>query len=514
MILNIYGVKMSVNQALTPVLIPWITGILLIFFFKNIRVQRVLSGCSAVLALGNAIHLCNTVSTGGTIIFLAGNWAPPFGITMVVDLFSAIMVLTSAVVSIAVVFYSLRMIDELRERHFYYFLVQMVLVGVNGSFITGDIFNLYVFFEIFLISSYVLMAIGSTRGQLRETYKYVLLNFLASIFFLVAVALLYGVAGTLNMADLACKLPEAPNQGIISLIAVIFIVVFGSKAAVFPLFYWLPHSYTEPPPPVSALFGGLLTKVGIYCMIRVFTLIFTGDTAFTNGLLFAVGVSTMVLGGLGAIAQYNFRRILSYHIISQIGYMIMGLAIDTTIALAAAIYFTVHNMIVKTSLFLFAGVTEKITGTGDIRLMGGLVHRYPLLGWGFFLGAISLAGVPPFSGFFAKLLMMSGASQAKNYLAMFFTLAVGFLTLFSMIKIFMYCYWGEEKPVSQEALEPSFNYRRLVLPCLFLVIISIAMGIGSEPVISRIQHAAEELHTPELYIRAVFGGTYDTTTWH
>ena len=501
---------MSSNQALAPVLIPWITGILLIFFFKNIRIQRFLSGCSAVLALINAVYLFQTVSSSGTIVFFGGDWAAPFGITMVVDLFSGILVLTSSIVSLAVVFYSFRMIDEQRERHFYHFLVQMVLVGVNGAFVTGDIFNLYVFFELFLISSYVLMAIGSTKAQLRETYKYILLNFLVSVFFLVGLALLYGVAGTLNMADLARKLPAAPNKGIISLIAVIFIIVFGSKAAVFPLFYWLPYSYVEPPPPVSALFGGLLTKVGIYCMIRSFTLFFTGDTAFTHNLLFALGILTMVLGGLGAIAQYNFRRILSYHIISQIGYMIMGLAIGTTAALAAAIYFVIHNMIVKSGLFLFSGVTEKITGSGDLRLMGGLLHRYPLLGWGFFLGGISLAGVPPFSGFFAKLLMMSGASQAGNYWAMFFTLGVGFLTLFSMIKIFMYCYWGEEKPVREEALASSFSYRRLVLPCLFLVLVSIAMGLGSEYIVDIHMRTAAELRMPERYIHAVFGGANDT----
>jgi len=498
---------MSTNQALIPVLIPWITGILLIIFYKQVRIQRILSSFSAILALGNAMYLLNTVSDKGTIVFWAGNWAPPFGITMVVDLFSAILVLTTAIVSMAIIFYSFRLIDEQRESHFYYFLVQMVLVGVNGSFITGDIFNLYVFFEVFLISSYILIVIGSTKAQLRETYKYVLLNFLSTTFFLVGLALLYGVAGTLNMADLARKLPMAENQGIISLIAVIFIVVFGSKAAIFPLFYWLPQSYVEPPAAVSALFGGLLTKVGIYCIIRTFTLMFTGDAAFTNGLLFVLGVSTMFLGGLGAIAQYNYKRILSYHIISQVGYMIMGLAIDNVVALMAAIYFAIHNMIVKSSLFLFAGVTEEITGTNDLLQMGGLLNRYPLLGWGFFIGGISLAGVPPFSGFFAKLLMLSGASDAENYWAMFFTLCVGFLTLFSMIKIFLYCYWGQEKPVRQEALEPSFNYRRYMFPCLFLVLVSVMMGLGAEYVIVVIQRAAEEIRNPELYIRAVLGAT-------
>jgi multicomponent Na+:H+ antiporter subunit D len=464
-----------------------------------------MSGLSAVLALGNAIYLLYTVSTYGTIVFWAGNWIPPFGITMVVDMLSAILVLTTTIVSATIIFYSFRLIDEHRERHFYYFLIQMLLVGVNGSFVTGDIFNLYVFFEIFLISSYVLMVLGSTKGQLRETYKYVVLNILASIFFLVGVALLYGLTGTLNMADLANKLPLIENQGIVSLAAVIFIIVFGAKAAVFPLFFWLPQSYVQPPAAVSALFGGLLTKVGIYCMIRTFTLMFTGDTDFINGLLFVLGVCTMFLGGLGAIAQYNFKRILSYHIVSQVGYMIMGLAIDSIIALMAAIYFAVHNIIVKSSLFLFAGVTEEITGTNDLNRMGGLLHRYPLLGWGFFLGGISLAGVPPFSGFFAKLLMLSGSSDADNYWAMFFTLSVGFLTLFSMIKIFLYCFWGEEKPVRHEALDPSFNYRRYMLPCLFLVLVSIMMGLGAEQVIGLIQRAAEELRNPELYIKAVLG---------
>ena len=496
---------MIVNQAVIPILIPWATGILLLFCFNNLRLQRFFSGLSAVLALSYAAHLLYDVYHNGTVILWTGNWKPPFGIIMVVDLFSAILVLTGAVTSLAVIFYSFGMIDERRERHFYYFLIQMLLVGVNGSFITGDIFNLYVFFEIFLISSYVLMVLGSTQGQLRETYKYLLLNFLASVFFLIGVALLYGMVGTLNMADLAVKLPQVENRGMVTLVSVLFLSAFGSKAAIFPLYYWLPHSYEEPPASVGALFGGLLTKIGVYCIIRTFSLFFTSDPVFTNNLLLVLGFSTMFLGGLGAIAQYRYRRILSYHIVSQIGYMIMGFAISGTVALMAAIYFIVHNIIVKSSLFLFAGVTEKITGTDDLKQMGGLLHRYPLLGWGFFIAGISLAGVPPLSGFSAKYLMLSGAAQANNYWAMFFTLSVAFFTLFSMIKIFVYCYWGEEKPVRPESLEPSFNYRRYMPACLFLVLVSIGMGLGAEQVIDVIQKAAEQIRNPELYIRAVLG---------
>lgn len=494
---------MSTNQVLSPQLIPWLTAILLIFTYRNIKLQRLLSAISVTLGLANAIYLLYTVKTGGILVFWASNWQPPFGITMVVDLFSALMVLLSSILGAACVFFSLRQIDVGREKNFYYFLIQMLLVGCNGAFVTGDIFNLYVWFEILLLASYVLLVLGGEKQQLRETITYVVLNILASTFFLIGLALLYGMFGTLNMADLAVKMPQAENQGLVSLIAIIFMVVFGSKAAIFPLYYWLPNSYVVPPAPISALFGGLLTKVGVYCLIRTFTLMFVGDTAFTHTVLLILGIITMVLGGLGAIAQYDYKRILSYHIVSQVGYMIMGLAINTVVSVAAAIYFMIHNMIVKSSLFYFSGVTERITGTNDLKQMGGLLHRYPYLGWGFFLGGISLAGVPPFSGFFAKFLMLEGAAGAANYWAMFFTLVVGFLTLFSMMKIFIFCYWGEEKPVLH--LPDNYHYTVDLAVPLCLVGISIAMGLGAKYVIDIIMLAAEQLLDPGIYITAVLG---------
>lgn len=494
----------STNQVIIPQLIPWITAILLVFGYKSLRWQRGLSAVSVTIGVVNAVLLLLEVKRQGMLVFWASNWEPPFGIILIADMFSALMVLITAILGAVVVFYSFATIDEGRERNFYYFLIQMELVGVNGAFLTADIFNLYVWFEILLISSYILLVLGSTRAQLRETYKYVILNVLASTFFLIGLGLLYSVTGTLNMADLAVKLPQVENQGLVTLIAVIFLTVFGSKAAIFPLYFWLPQSYTEPPAAISALFGGLLTKVGVYCLIRTFTLLFTGDTAFTQPLLLWLGILTMVLGGLGAIAQYHYRRILSYHIISQVGYMIMGLALNTVTALAAAICFMLHNMIVKSGLFLFAGVTERITGTENLRKMGGLLHRYPLLGWGFFLGGISLAGVPPFSGFFSKFLMLQAAAEVSNYWAMGFTLAVGFLTLFSMMKIFMYCYWGAEQPVCSD-LPAGFNYRKMLPAGIFLVLLSLAFGLLAQPVVGLITLAAEQLMDPSFYISMVLG---------
>ena len=492
---------MSSNQVLSPQLIPWITAVLLLFTYRRVRWQRILSGVSAIVAVANAIYLLYCVLTNGTLVFWAGDWLPPFGITMVVDTFAAILVLLTALIGASCIFYSFSHIDMQREKYFYYFLIQMMLVGCNGAFIAGDIFNLYVWFEILLISSYVLLALGGEKKQLRETLTYVVLNVLASSFFLVGLGLLYAATGTLNMADLAIKLPQIENQSLINLISVIFLFVFGSKAAIFPLFYWLPHSYAQPPAAISAIFGGLLTKVGVYCLIRTFTLMFIGDSTFIYTLLFVLGILTMVLGGLGAICQYQFRKILSFHIISQVGYMLIGLAMHTTLTIAAAMYFMFHNIIVKTSLFYFAGATEEISGTGDLRQMGGLIHRFPVLAWGFFLGGVSLAGVPPFSGFFAKLLMLQGAAEIGQGWAMFFILAVGFLTLFSMIKIFMYCYWGQEKTL---AIISTSGYRRKLISPWLLVMLSLVVGFASTPIIEVVLRAAAEISDPNLYIQAVF----------
>ena len=281
----------SVNLVFSPQLIAWVTAILLIFCYKSIAWQRVLSAISVCLGLANAIRLVFIVKTEGIQVFWASNWQPPFGITMVLDMFSVIMVLLTAIISVVVVFYSFSSIDKYREKHFYYFLIQMLLVGCYGAFITGDLFNLYVWFEVLLIASYILLVHGSSKGQLRETYKYVILNVLASAFFLVGIGLLYSVAGTLNMADLAVKLSMVENQGMVLLIASIFIVVFGSKSAIFPLYFWLPQSYTQPPAAVSVLFSGLLTKVGVYCLLRTFTLFFFNESPYLNIILLVLGVA-------------------------------------------------------------------------------------------------------------------------------------------------------------------------------------------------------------------------------
>ena len=496
---------MSNNLVMAPVLIPLITAILLLFLHNRLRLQLVLSTISAILSLAVSFYLLSAVLDSGVQVFWSSNWSPPFGIAMVADIFAAIMIILSNIVGIACLIFSFSTIDKGRARNFYYVFYQMLLVGINGSFIAGDIFNLFVFFEIMLVASYALIVLGSTPGQLRESFKYVVLNVLSSALFLLGIGLVYGMVGTLNMADIAYKMAQIENQGLVTLAGMIFLVVFGVKGALFPLYFWLPQSYVEPPSAVSALFGGLLTKVGVYALIRVFTLIFVGDSNFTHNVILMMGAGTMFFGVLGAIFQVNFKRILSYHIISQVGYMVMGLGLYSILAIAGTIYYIAHHIIVKACLFLIAGVTEKITGTNEFKQMGGLLNRFPVLGWTFLLAGLSLAGIPPLSGFFSKFVLMQGAVEQGNYFITAVALLVGFLTLFSMIKIFLAVFWGEEKPVLEQT---DFNYLKLMPVCVAMVALSIFMGFGAQFMMKYAMMAAEQLMNPQIYIDAVLNFAY------
>ncbi|MDW7673125.1 MAG: proton-conducting transporter membrane subunit, partial [Bacillota bacterium] len=389
---------MNNNLVVLPILLPLVTAIAMFFFRENVRRQRIISGIVSIAGVLLAFHLANLVFTEGIQLMTASGWQPPFGIVLVADTFSVIMLILSNIIGAVVMFYSFYTIDEGREKHYYYPFYHLLLVGINGSFLTGDIFNLFVFFEIMLLSSYILIVLGGEQPQLRESVKYVLINMISSTLFLVAVALLYSVTGTLNMADLAVKVAQVENQGIITVIAIMFMLVFGIKGALFPVYFWLPRSYVTPPSAIAALFGGLLTKVGIYALIRVFTLIFIHDAGFTHNIILFLAGGTMFFGVLGAISQMDYKGILSFHIISQVGYMVMGLGVYTTLSIAGAIYYIAHHIIVKSCLFLLCGATEKITGTTDLSKMGGLIKHYPLIAWLFFIAGVSLAGVPPLSG--------------------------------------------------------------------------------------------------------------------
>jgi multicomponent Na+:H+ antiporter subunit D len=498
---------------LLPILIPLLTAVLALFVHRQRRAQRILGVVGSSALLLAAIALFSQVWQHGILAGQFGNWPAPYGITFVADLLSAIMVLVVGMVGFTIAVYSLAVMDRRRELFGYYSLLHILLMGVCGAFLTGDVFNLYVWFEVMLIASFVLLALGGEQPQLEGAIKYVTLNLISSAFFLAAVGILYGEAGTLNMADLARRLPAMPDQGLVTAIAMLFLVAFGIKAGAFPLFFWLPASYHTPPVAVSALFAGLLTKVGIYSLIRVFTLIFVQDVGYTHNLILIIAVFTMVTGVLGAVAQNDFRRILAFHSVSQIGYMLMGLGFYTILGLAGTIFFVVHHSVVKMNLFLVSGVSNRIRGTYDLKYSGGLYTAVPGVAALFLISAFSLAGLPPFSGFFAKLILIQAGLDITQYVAIAVSLVVSVLTLFSMTKIWTEAFWKSvpQKGTASEHVQgvPVVRPREwqlMLFPIIGLAALTIVLGIAAGPVLDVFSEAAHQLLDPARYVEAVLGG--------
>lgn len=493
-----------------PIIVPLFFAVAMLFL-KNVNVHRYLNLTASLTSLFVSVLLIISVNDSGIISLQVGSWKAPFGITIVADLLSSIMVLITAVIGFATSIYSLGTMDEKREKFFYYPLLQILLVGINGAFLTGDIFNLYVWFEVMLISSFVLLALGGKREQLEGAIKYVTLNLLSSAVFLAAVGILYGLVGTLNMADVARKLPLLGKSEIVTVVAFLFMIAFGIKAALFPLFFWLPASYHTPPAAVSAIFAGLLTKVGVYALIRVFTLIFIHDINYTHTVLLVFAGLTMLSGVLGAASQNNFRKILSFHIISQIGYMIMGLALYSPLAIAGAIFYSIHHIIVKTNLFFVSGVIEKLKGTYELSKLGGVYKYYPLIGLLFFVPAFSLAGIPPLSGFWAKFIVIKAGLELNQFVIVAVALFVGLLTLYSMTKIWNEVFWKDDPKGGENIVIESFSKTTMLNKCMMfapivvLALITIIIGLFSEPFFEFANTAAAQLMNPSVYINKVLG---------
>lgn len=488
------------NLPVVPIAFPLVVAVLLLLLHGRPRPQRVIHLIAAGVSLAVAALLVYAAWPGTVLTLQAGRWPAPFGITLVVDRLSALMVLLGAITATATLLFALSSRTGLRERTFFHPLFQIQMVGLNLAFLTGDLFNLYVAFEVLLMASYILLTLGGKPGQLREGFKYIILNTLASAFFLLGLATLYGMMGTLNMADLAVKVAAIGPDPMLSVLAVLFMLVFGAKGGVFPLYFWLPASYPTAPPAVGALLGGMLTKVGVYALIRMFTLVFIHDTGFTHTLILVVAGATMLFGVLGPVAQIEIRRILSFHIISQVGYMIMGLGLFSPLALAGAIYHLAHNVIVKSCLFLISGVTERVTGTTDLRKVGGLSASHPGLALTFLGAGLSLAGLPPLSGFFGKLALVKDGLQQGQYLIVIVSLVVSMLTLYSMLKIFSKAFWGGPKGARKDIWR---LYPQMMTPVLSLLAVSLAMGIGAGVVFDFTLATAQQIMNPEAYIRAV-----------
>lgn len=489
-----------------PIIIPMFTGAVALLAYNSRTAQRWLGVLGSAALLGVAISLLVEVERNGILALQVGNWQAPFGITLVADLFSAIMVVLTGVIGLAVAVYSLATADPEHEKFGYHQLYQFLLMGVSGAFLTGDLFNLYVWFEVMLMSSFVLLALGGGRGQMEGAIKYVTINLMSSAVFLAALGLLYGMTGTLNMADLANKFSQgitAQQSGLVTTLAMLFMVAFGIKAAIFPLFFWLPASYHTPPVAVSALFAGLLTKVGVYSLIRVFTLIFVQDTGFTHSLLLVIAGLTMVTGVLGAVAQYDMRRLLSFHIISQIGYLLMGLGLFTSLGLASSVFFIFHVSVAKTALFFISGALNRRYGTFDLKKLGGAYQNLPVLAALFLVSALALAGLPPLSGFFAKLGLVQAGLAAENYVIVGVALGVSLLTLYSMVKIWNEAFWKENMEHDTSPTPADGAWKTIIASTAMLAVISVLMGVGASPVFELALRAGEQLMNPSAYIQAV-----------
>ncbi|WP_257346127.1 Na+/H+ antiporter subunit D [Pseudalkalibacillus decolorationis] len=487
------------NLVILPILIPLLAGAILVFWRKKLMVVRVGAQLVTIINLIVSSYMAYVILQDGPLILETGGWMAPYGIILVGDGLSIVLVVTTNIIAVASAFYAPNSLDKGREEHYFYTFFLMLIAGVSGAFLTGDIFNLFVFFEVLLMASYGMIVLGGTKEQLRESIKYVLLNLFSSILFVTTVSFLYSVTGTINMAQLSERVGQVNQDGILTTIAILFFVVFATKGALFPLYFWMPHSYTKPPAVISALFGALLTKVGIYSILRVFTLIFIGNIDYTHTFFIFLAGFTLLFGVAGALSTNNIKLIIAYNIIPAIGFMVMGIGIFTDLSVAGAVYYLIHDMIIKAALFFLVGAIAIAAGTSDLRKISGLIKHYPLLGWLFFIACITLAGIPPFSGFIGKLLLLKSAFANENFIVAGIGLLASLLILISVIRIFVQGFWGESMslPTEKRSIKP------LYFPISFLLFFSILLGVGAEWFLPHIQQIGVDLMNPSGYVDAV-----------
>ncbi|MAX25747.1 MAG: Na+/H+ antiporter subunit D [Phycisphaeraceae bacterium] len=509
---------MTQHQIVLFVVLPMAAGIVTTFLHRYRQAQRWVGAGFLIANMVFAFKALATVApTGAVLVSQMGNWLAPFGITIAVDTLSALMLTMASIVCFCVFLYCAFQFDRDQQGGFFHPMFHLLIMGVQWSFITGDFFNLFVAFEIMLMASYAIFCVGTSKKQMKQAYKYVLLNLLGSTMFVTCLGLIYGQLGTLNMADITRlamddKLPTSSLP-----VIAMMLLVFGGKTAIFPLWYWLPDTYHTLPSAIGGLFAGLLTKVGAYVMIRVFVMMFGTSTQVTDIiapiLLLTAGI-TMFLGVLGAVSMHTVRRILSIHIISQVGYMLMGMGLAIAsgvapdikeMAVAGAIFFIMHNMVVKCCLFLCGGLMVEHAGDDDLEKIGGLLKRAPWLATLFMIAALSLAGLPPLSGFFGKWVLLSAGFQSEHYVVVFFAVLTSLFTLLSMLKIWSYGFWSpaQGKHVDQPKKRPMTIGGMWGIA--LLVIVALSMGLGAQKYYSMCAMAAKSLIDPTNYVKAVLG---------
>jgi len=492
------------HLAIAPILLPAITAILLVFLARSsLKITRGLSLISAIALLNLSVTLMQQASTGTIEIYSLGNWEIPFGIILVADRLSSFMIFVNAILVIAAIIFCFHGKDERADN--LQPLIHFLVMGVNGAFLTGDIFNLFVFFEVMLIASYALLLHGGGKDRAKAGLHYVILNLVGSSLFIIGVAVLYGTLGTLNMAHLAERMANVTpdNVPLVTASALILLLVFGLKAAILPLYFWLPRAYTSATAPVAALFA-IMTKVGIYSIVRVHGMIFMQDPIKETlvAWLWPLALATMVAGAIGVMGARKFRTQIAYTVVISVGTMLGAVAIHTAEATQALFYYLAHSTWLTALLFLLANVIGKQRGSSfDSIVRGPQMKPYKSVGIVFFLCAIALIGMPPFSGFFGKVLLLS-ATPSGAVKAWYWTviLLASLATLVAIVRTGSTFFWRVNEPKSST---PAIERSAWLGLCAMLFVM-LALVIFTEPLLGYLSDMGEQLQDSSLYYRAVF----------
>ncbi|MFO7995406.1 MAG: monovalent cation/H+ antiporter subunit D [Marinobacter sp.] len=492
-----------------PIVIPLVTGaFLLLMYGYNIGRQRSLSVASTVLLVVLAVWAVLQADVADYTLYRLGNWQPPFGIVLVLDRLSAIMLLLTALLSLFCVLYASRGAD--RAGSHFHALLQFQLMGINGAFLTGDLFNLFVFFEVLLIASYALLLHGGGRARSRAGLHYVIINLVGSALFLLALGILYGLTGTLNMADLARSIANAPaaDLPLLKAASLLLMVVFGVKAALLPLLFWLPRAYSAASAPVAALFA-IMTKVGFYAMVRVFLVVFGLDQgAPANGTVMAwlwpMALVTLALGGIGVLGAASLRTLTAYMVIVSMGILLAALSLNDQKLLAASLFYLFHTTCMTAVFFLLADLIGRYREHGYDRfsIISPLSHRW-VLGSLFLVAAISLASLPPFSGFISKAWILRSSSHLSDYLWLWAAILVSGLFIIAALSRAGSGWFWRPGECTIKPSPPLDSARSSTVAVM--IAISFSLSLFAQPIMEYVEAAAELIYQPSGYVNAVLG---------
>lgn len=471
---------------------------------KSDATADLLGGVSTLGLLVASVFSVFMAKSHGLLVYKVGNWIPPIGIAMVIDGLSAFMLVTTNLVAFLVAVYSVNYMNAYTDKWKFYTLYLLMLAGMNGVIIAGDMFNLYVFLEIASIASYALVAFGTEHEELEASFKYMVMGILASTFILLGIVLLYSLTSTLNMADIARQLSNVRKGEITLLISALFITGFGLKAALVPFHWWLPDAHPSAPAPISAMLSGVLIKViGIYALIRILFNVVGLSTEVVK-ILLALGALSMTAGAFLAIGQSDIKRMLAYSSVSQIGYIIIGIGIGTPLAILGALFHLFNHAIFKSLLFLNSGAIEHSTGTRDLNQMGGLSSKMPVTGTTSLIASMSIAGMPPLSGFFSKLIIIFAAIQSGHFKLGVIAAAVSILTLAYYAKLQRLAFFGELAERWRHIKEaPNLMKISMILLALICIFGSIVLIPAVKEIF--LKQAADALIIGREYAELVFG---------